>query len=166
MVRRLFARRRTTERKQAKMMGVPSSSVCRPVRTFGSGLNAELLMSCILPVSLLRSRRSLKWLWLLVPAIVVLSSLLSYPALQLLSAMLLFTVFSLIFIALIVLFLLALFAVGHLAEWSTVMLPHVAHSMQSSIRDVGIFPTPVSAASHVGGGGETGPAVQCQPRSR
>jgi hypothetical protein len=73
-------------------------------------------MFCILPVSLLRTRRSLKWLWLLVPAMVALSSLLSYPALQLLSAMLLFTVFSLILTVLIVLLLLTFAAFGYMAE--------------------------------------------------
>lgn len=123
-------------------------------------------MFCVLLVSLLRIPRSLKWIWLLVPTMVALSSLRSYQALQLLSAMLLLAVFSLIFTALIVLFLLALLAVGHLIEWSTVMVPRITHSMQSSIRDVGILPMPLSAVSHLGSGGKTGPAVQCQPRSR
>jgi hypothetical protein len=109
-------------------------------------------MSCNSLVSMLAARRILKWLWLLVPTLVIFSSLRSYLILQLLSAMLLFMALFLFCGALLGAFLLVVVALDQLIQWSTVRLDSLGHLIQLPLRNTGIVPMWASAVSHVAAG--------------
>ncbi len=84
--------------------------------------------------SRLKTGGTLRWLWVSVPTILALSSLRSYPALQFLSAMVLFTAFSLIFVVSIVLLLSVLAVLGYLIGWGMTALASTVHSVLCEIR--------------------------------
>lgn len=90
-------------------------------------------MSCDSSVSLWTARRRFKWLWLLVPVVVALSSLQSYVVLQLLSGMLLFTLLFAILAALAALFAMLVVAAHYVLDWMGVAIASIAHSFQSSV---------------------------------
>lgn len=98
----------------------------------------------------LRTRGNLRWVWVFAPAIFVFSALRSYPALQFLSAMLLFAAFSSIFVVLIFLLLLIFALLGCLIEWSVAALASSAHSILLSIHDAEISPARASSLSRAG----------------
>ena len=84
--------------------------------------------------------RDSKWLWLLGPAAVVLSSLESYLVLQLLSALVLFTVVFAILAALAVGFALLTVALDCAFQWTIAALSSIGRSIHASFRDVGRSP--------------------------
>ena len=96
-------------------------------------------MACNSTTSLVRGRTNLGLLWLLVPVGAILSTLKSYFALQLLSAVLLFAVFFLMCVALIAAFLTILAMVDHIFRWAAVALASIWHSVQFSFSDVGMW---------------------------
>lgn len=80
----------------------------------------------------MRAHRNVGWLWSLVPVVAILASLKNYVVLQLLSAVVLFTVFFVIFAALIAVFLLLLVAIDHIFQRSIVAIACIGRSVQSS----------------------------------
>jgi len=80
-------------------------------------------------------RRNLRWLWLLVPAAVIVAAIQSFLVLQLLSAILLFAVLFLAFAAVVAVFLLLLVALDRILGWSLRALTPLGRSFRSSLRD-------------------------------
>jgi len=98
------------------------------------------------------ARTNLKWLWLLVPAAVIVASLRSYFVLQLLSIILIFVVLFTILAALAAVSVFLLLAVGHISEWAAVKLASVERFVTSSLRDTGRLSARASVVAHAGTG--------------
>jgi hypothetical protein len=103
---------------------------------------------CRSAVCWVKTRGNLGWLWVSVPTMLAWASLRSYPALQFLSAMLLFTAFCVIFVFLIVLLLLVFAVLGYLIEWGMTALTSSVHSVLTSIRDAMISSPSTCSLSH------------------
>jgi hypothetical protein len=109
-------------------------------------------MHCDLPVFSLMARRNFKWLWLLVPVATVLSSFRSFLVLQLLSAMVLFTLLFVILVFLAALFVFLLLAADCILDWMVLALASIGRSFQSLIRDMGKLPVRAPSFSQLSGG--------------